>query len=127
MSEREQRVATIKLTQVIWLLFGLLEALIALRIGLRLIGANPANPFAALIYGFTDLFLWPFVGLVGAPAVGNMVLEVHSLIAMLAYALLAWVLAKIVWVLLYRPRDGVVVNEVREVREVHEHTPPHHH
>ena len=42
--EREQRIFTFKATQLIWLLFGILEALIALRIGLKLIGANPGQP-----------------------------------------------------------------------------------
>ena len=58
--EREQRIFTFKATQLIWLLFGILEALIALRIGLKLIGANPDSPIVALIYGFTYLFLFPF-------------------------------------------------------------------
>ena len=61
--ERERRIFTFKATQLVWLLFGILEALIALRIGLKLIGANPASPVAAFLYGFTDLFLWPFAGL----------------------------------------------------------------
>ena len=41
--EREQRIFTFKATQLIWLLLGILEALIALRIGLKLIGANPGK------------------------------------------------------------------------------------
>src|SRR5262245_65831760 len=59
--ERQQ--ALTQISQFIWLLFGALEALIALRIFLKLIAANPANPFARLVYGLTDLFLWPFFGL----------------------------------------------------------------
>src|ERR1044071_7967402 len=35
--EREQRIFTFKITQLIWLFLGILEALIALRIGLKLI------------------------------------------------------------------------------------------
>ena len=42
--EREQRIFTFKITQLIWLFLGILEALIALRIGLKLIGANPGEP-----------------------------------------------------------------------------------
>ena len=41
--ERERRIFTFKATQLVWLLFGILIALIALRIGLMLIGANPAS------------------------------------------------------------------------------------
>ena len=57
---REQRAFTFKATQLIWLGLGLLEGLLALRIFLKLIGANAENPFAALLYRFTDLFLFPF-------------------------------------------------------------------
>jgi hypothetical protein len=107
----EQRVFSFKLTQLVWLAFGILETLIALRIVLKMMGANPASPFAQLIYGFTDIFLWPFFGLTGTPATGGMVLEIPSFIAMVVYALLAWVIAKVVWLVLYRPRETMVVQE----------------
>ncbi|MGD0613704.1 MAG: hypothetical protein ABSB41_19580, partial [Anaerolineales bacterium] len=55
--ERERRIFTFKATQIVWLVFGILEVLIALRIGLKLIGANPASPFAVFLYGFTGFFL----------------------------------------------------------------------
>jgi hypothetical protein len=37
---RGQRIATFKATQVIWLLLGLLEAVLALRVVFKLIGVN---------------------------------------------------------------------------------------
>jgi hypothetical protein len=37
-----------------------------------------------------------------------MALEISSIIAMLVYALLAWGIARIVWVSFYRPRGAVV-------------------
>jgi uncharacterized protein YggT (Ycf19 family) len=106
--ERERRIFTFKATQLVWLLFGILEALIALRIGLKLIGANPASPIAAFIYGFTSPFLFPFAGLTGTPSAGGMVLETSSVIAMVVYALIAWALARIIWVIFFRPRGPVV-------------------
>lgn len=102
--EREQRIFTFKATQLIWLLFGILEALIALRIGLKLIGANPGSPIVALIYGFTNLFLFPFTGLIGSPTAGSIVLELSSMFAMLIYGLIAWAVERIVWLIFYRPR-----------------------
>jgi len=105
--ERERRIFTFKATQLVWLLFGILEALIALRIGLKLIAANPDSPIAAFVYSFTSLFLLPFQGLVGTPAVGGMVLEVTSVIAMVVYALIAWALERTIWVIFYRPRGPV--------------------
>lgn len=106
--EREQRIFTFKATQLIWLLFGILEALIALRIGLLLIGANPDSPIVALIYGFTSLFLFPFAALIGSPAAGGMVLELSSLFAMLIYALIAWGIERTVWLIFYRPSSPTV-------------------
>ena len=106
--EREQRIFTFKVTQLIWLFLGILEALIALRIGLKLIGANPESPIVALIYGFTYLFLFPFEGMIATPSAGSMVLELSSFFAMLIYALIAWAVERTVWVLFYRPRGPVV-------------------
>jgi YGGT family protein len=106
--EREQRIFTFKMTQLIWLFLGILEALIALRIGLKLIGANPESPIVALIYGFTHLFLFPFEGMTATPSAGGMVLELSSLFAMLIYALVAWAVERTVWLLFYRPRGPVV-------------------
>lgn len=103
-TEREQRIFTFKATQLVWLLLGILEALIALRIGLRLIGANPGSPIVAMIYDSTGLFLVPFRGLVNSPAVGNMVLEIYSMFAMLVYALVGWAFERLVWLIFYRPR-----------------------
>ena len=105
--ERERRIFTFKATQLVWLLFGILEALIALRIGLKLIGANPDSPVAVFIYGVTSLFLAPFAGLIGTPAAGGMVLEISSVIAMVVYALIGWALERMIWVIFYRPRGPV--------------------
>jgi hypothetical protein len=91
-----------KANQLIWLYFGSLEALIALRIGLKLLGANPENPIVALIYGFTSLFI--VVGWISSPTVGSMVLELASVFAMLIYALLAWAMERAIWLLFSRPR-----------------------
>ncbi len=105
---REQRIFSFKVTQLIWLLLGILEALIALRIGLKLIGANPDSPIVALIYGFTYLFLFPFEGMTATPSAGVMVLELSSFFAMGIYALIAWAVERIVWLIFYRPRGAVV-------------------
>ncbi|MCL4465293.1 MAG: YggT family protein [Chloroflexi bacterium] len=99
----EQRLNLHTVSQVILLLFGIVEALIGLRVILKLIGANPDNEFARTIYNAAALFLAPFFGLVGSPAAGGMVLEVPSLFAMLVYALLGWLLISVVWPLFERP------------------------
>ncbi len=104
----EQRIFTFKATYVIWLLLSILEAAIGLRVILKLIAANPDNPFASLVYGFTNVFLFPFAGLLPTPASGGMVLEISSLIAMIVYALVAYAIERLVWVIFYRPREQAV-------------------
>lgn len=121
--EREQRIFSFKATQLVWLLFGILEALIGLRIVLMLVGANAASPIVAMIYGFTALFLFPFAGLIGSPTAGNMVFELSSVFAMLIYALIAWAIERIVWLMFYRPRGGPVVG-VTETTSSEDHSRP---
>lgn len=121
--EREQRIFSFKATQLVWLLFGILEALIALRVGLMLVGANPDSPIVAMIYGFTSIFLFPFSGLIGSPTAGRMVLELSSLFAMLIYALIAWAIERIVWLLFYRPSGGPVVGVTESSTSEHRSTP----
>ena len=99
----EQRLNLHTVSQVILLFFSVVEGLIGLRIILKLIGANPDSGFASFIYNAAALFLAPFFGLVGSPAAGGMVLEVPSLIAMIFYALLGWLLISVVWPLFERP------------------------
>jgi hypothetical protein len=114
-----QRIFSFKTSQLIWLLLGILEAFIALRIGLKLIGANPDSPIVALIYGFTYLFLFPFEGMTATPSAGGMVLELSSFFAMGIYALLAWAAERIVWLIFYRPRGSVVAVTETTTNESH--------
>jgi len=117
--EREQRIMTFKVTQLIWLLLGILEALIALRIGLKLVGANPGSPIVALIYGFTGLFLFPFTGLINSPTAGNLVLELSSMFAMLIYGLIGWAVERVVWLIFYRPQAAAVGTTQTTTSESH--------
>ena len=119
---REQRIFSFKASQLIWLLFGTLEALLLLRIALKLIGANPASPIVALIYGLTALFLIPFVGLIGSLTSGNMIVETSSLFAIGVYALIAIVFERLVWLILYRPR-GPVASVTETTSSEHHGTP----
>ncbi len=105
MVNREQRVFTFKLTELIWLFFGAIEGFISLRILLRLLAANPQNSFAGFVYAVSDVFLWPFRGLTVTPSSGNIVLELPAFVALLVYALLAWGIVRFVHILLYRPPD----------------------
>lgn len=104
----ERRITVAKIVYLIWLLFGILDMLLMFRFGLQLIDANPNNAFVNFIYDLTALFMKPFEGLVESPTSGDMVLDVSILVAVLVYSLVAWIIARLVWVILYRPSRRVV-------------------
>lgn len=110
----EYRETVYKISQFIWLLFGGLEALIGIRVILMLIGANPGNWFTAFVYQLSELFLWPFRNLVTNPSFQNLTLEVTSIIAMLVYALLGWIIVRMIWVIFYRSPTSQVTTYDRE-------------
>ena len=97
----------LKVQNGIYLLFGILEGLLGIRFVLGLFGANPAAGFAQFIYGITGPFIAPFVGLFGQPRFEGSVFEFNSLVAILVYALIGWVLVKIVWLTMGDSRRGV--------------------
>lgn len=92
----ERAAGVSKLVGFVWLLTGILELLLGLRFLLKLIAANPQAPFASLVYNLSVPFLWPFFGLTGTPAANNMVFETPTLIAMLVYAVLGWIVVKVI-------------------------------
>jgi hypothetical protein len=96
-----------KIQQAIYMLFGILEGLLGIRFVLGLLGANPGAGFAQFIYGVTAPFLAPFVGLFGQPTFEGVIFEWNALVAILVYALLAWVIVKLVVLGLGDSRRGV--------------------
>ena len=101
-SAAAQRTASYQLTAILWLILGAVEALLALRVVLKLLASNPANPFANLVYSLSNLFVWPFAGLTITPSAGGIVLEIPTIIAMVVYALLGWLVISLIGVMLYR-------------------------
>ena len=89
---------SVKLTQTIYFIFGLIEALLVIRFVLKALGASAEAGFAQFIYGVTGPLVGPFLGLFGTPqGASGGTLELHTLIALVIYALVAWLLAKAAW------------------------------
>lgn len=110
-----QRLQTLeRVSALVTFLFSLLEGLIGLRVLLKLMEANPRNAFASSIYNFTNLFLAPFSGLTINPNAGGIVLEITSIVAMIVYALLAWAIIRLVWLVFYQPSNRTVTTYERE-------------
>ena len=57
------------------------SGLIALRFLLKLMAANPANPFAALVYFLSAPFVAIFMSLTPTPAFGGIQIEFFDLVA----------------------------------------------
>jgi hypothetical protein len=91
-----------RLTGLIQLGFGVLNGLIGLRFMLKLMAANPANPFASLVYFITTPFLWMFQGLTRTPTFEGIEIEFFALIAIVVYALIGWVIIQLLWILFSR-------------------------
>lgn len=106
-SAEKRRYTLSKATQFIWLLTGILEAAIGIRILLKLMAANPNAGFAEFIYAVTAPFLLPFFGLTATPAANGAVLEIPSLIAMVVYAIVGWILVQLVWIIFDKPPESV--------------------
>ena len=102
---RNQNAAIARIVHVVDFLFGILELLLAARILLHMLAANPSNPFANFVYTLSEPFVALFANLVQNPKfTPNSVLEVTTLIAMLVYGVLAWIIGRLVWLVLSRPR-----------------------
>lgn len=102
-----RRIAAYRVTQFVYWIFGLIEGLIVIRFVLRALGANPSAGFAQFMYSITAPLVGPFNGLFANPSSGANVLELNSLIALVVYALVAWLLAKLVWILVGENRSAV--------------------
>lgn len=73
------------LTQVAYVFFAILEGMLIARFVMRLAGANPFNDIVAWIYNATSMFVLPFEAMFPSAATDSSVLEVSTLVAMVAY------------------------------------------
>ena len=82
----------------VWLLFAILTGLIAIRTLLILLGADMKLGFGMLVHSVTQPFDLPFLMLFGEQTKATSqtpMIEVGSLVAIVVYILLAWVITKL--------------------------------
>ncbi|NCQ53987.1 YggT family protein [Candidatus Saccharibacteria bacterium CG11_big_fil_rev_8_21_14_0_20_41_19] len=109
--EPERRDATSYQTAgyFIYLIFGILEVLLAFRFVLKLLGANPGSGFVDFVYNLSAIFTAPFTGIfstsVASGAETVSVFEPATLVALAVYALLAWGIVALVRVLSGRQQE----------------------
>jgi uncharacterized protein YggT (Ycf19 family) len=87
---------------VIYLIFAVIDGLLLIRLVLKLLGANTVAGFTLWVYGVTDVLLAPFRNLL--PTIGNQQsqLEMSVVVAILVYALIGWVLARLMAIIFFR-------------------------
>lgn len=95
--------------QVVWYILGVIEVLLAFRIILKLLGANPLSGFTYFVYSVSNPFALPFAGILGISAGGGMVFEWSTLIAMTVYAIVTYGIVMLMQ--LVKPTNPEEVNQ----------------
>jgi YggT family protein len=84
---------------LVWLVLGVVEALLLLRVILKALGANPAAGFVQLVYSASAPLVVPFQGIFPTPVTARSVLELSALVAIAVYALIAWGIVRLLAIL----------------------------
>lgn len=81
--------------QIVYTIAGIIEVLILIRAVLELLAANPDAAFTNLIYTITDPLVAPFQGVFPTPQSHGSVLDLAAILAIIVYAVLAWIIARL--------------------------------
>lgn len=79
------------LERLVWLLFGILQAAIVLRVVLLLLAANQSNDIVRGLLTFTDAFVDPFRGIFSIDRIGTSarsVFDVAAVVALVGWSLI---------------------------------------
>jgi hypothetical protein len=98
------------LRDLLALVMAIVEILLALRLVLKLLAANPTASFVDWIYKTTQPLLQPFLFAFPTPSIkGGFVLEFTTLFALFAYAFLGYLIEQILEIMDHtkyiKPRD----------------------
>lgn len=88
--------------QLVYLIFGVIDGLLVIRIILKLLGANPTAGFSNWDYNVTAFFLAPFRNILPTIGTETSMLEMSAVLAILVYALLGWAIGRFVAIIFYR-------------------------
>jgi len=87
---------SVRTEQAVWLLTGVIDALLVIRFAFKLLAASSQASFVAFIHDLTQVFVAPFHGIFNTAANGRNAFEPESLVAIVIYSLIGWGLAKLV-------------------------------
>jgi len=84
-----------RVTQIIWYILYYVEAILALRFVLKLLGSNPEAGFTGFIYSMTGFFVAPFLSVFNISQLLGSIFEWTTLLAMLVYWFVAFAIVKL--------------------------------
>ena len=82
-------------------MLGVVELLLGANLFLRMLFANPLNPIVRVIYGAANPLIYPFADMFRRPGpfLHPIALVPDTLVAMMAYLIVAWVFTTIIlWI-----------------------------
>src|SRR3989344_7395714 len=95
-NERAKAVTCVMSAEFIYWVLGIIEGLLALRFFFRLAGASTAAGFTRFVYNLTAIFMVPFRLIFPTSVAEGAVFEWSILVAMAVYALIAWMIIKLI-------------------------------
>lgn len=107
----EVTVHTHRVYQMVYFVLGVIETVLGIRFFFKLFGANPDSLFVWIIYGVSNVLLFPFSGVFqGSTTVNDAVtvqkmFEPSAIVAGIMYLLLAWGLSRLLLIVRSKPHD----------------------
>ncbi|HEY5561497.1 MAG TPA: YggT family protein [Clostridiaceae bacterium] len=98
--DSKSRDKNLKSRKMVYYILGIIEAIFAIRLIFKILGANPGNTFVSIIYTISGAFLTPFSSIfrtaVNKGIETQSVLEPATIIGMIVYALIAYGIVKLI-------------------------------
>jgi YGGT family protein len=97
-------------SRVVTFAFGILQVLLILRIVLLLLVANPGNDVVGLIFGITQPFVEPFIGMFSLNRVEadqGSVLDIAAIVALIGWTLVEALILAAIRIFSRRPAEAV--------------------
>jgi YggT family protein len=104
LSRAKQNGGVARVINIVYFAFGILELLLLVRVILQLLNVNAQNSFANFIYLISAPFVSLFASLLVNPTIGSGILEITTIIAMFVWAIVGWLLGRLIWLATSRPR-----------------------
>lgn len=104
-------------SRVVMFFFGVVEILIAIRFVFTLFGANAEAGFVKFVHNLSGVFMAPFNTIFKTQSVSGATFEWSALVAIAAYALIAWGIVALVRAASPR-RDAATVERVEKADDV---------